>query len=104
MIIVTGQLTISPSQLQDMSEQIASAMQFARADAGCIAYSMAIEDAKNGRVIILEKWEDEASLKAHLSQPEVESFVELLQRVVTDIDLKMYDAQNERVVADVGAH
>ena len=103
MIIVTGELVIDPKDLANMRGQMRSATEVARAEANCITYVMAIEDEGTGSVVILEKWTDEAALQAHLARPEVQAFVGLLQRVVTEIDLRMYDASNERVVAGVGA-
>ena len=101
MIIITGQLVVQAEKVSEFQDRIKPVTDLATSEPGCIAYAMGIEDERSGRVVLLEKWSDEAHLLKHLERPEVAEFVGFLQEVVTDIELKMYDALHERDVAGV---
>lgn len=99
MIIVMGHITLQPS---DVSGFIADMQQFAtttRAEDGCLFFSATVEDAAAGRILVTERWRDQAALTAHLEAHATEVFVKIWAGRMTGEILK-FDAANERGLMD----
>jgi quinol monooxygenase YgiN len=65
-------------------------------DSGCLSYSMAIENRAEGICTIVERWANEASLKAHFASPHMASFVAAIDGAARSTGAMMYDVVNER--------
>lgn len=99
MIIVMGYITLQPS---DVSGFIADMQPFAtttRAEDGCLFFGATAEDAAAGRILVAERWRDQAALTAHLAAPATEAFVKIWAGRMTGEILK-FDAANERGLMD----
>lgn len=73
---------------------------FSSGSPGNLSYDAAVDDAQAGRLLIAERWHDQAALDAHLNAPEMKAFVQRWDGEMSG-DVRTYDASNERdMVAD----
>lgn len=99
MIIVMGYITLHPS---DVPGFIADMQHFAattKAEDGCLFFSATVEAAAAGRILVAERWRDQAALTAHLAAPATEAFVKIWAGKMKGEVLK-FDAANERELMD----
>ncbi len=66
MLIVAGHFDVDPSDRDAFVADRVAMMRASRAEAGCIAYAFSPDPIEPGRVLLFERWEDKASLAAHL--------------------------------------
>ena len=99
MVIITGTIRVeSEPELAKVRDALVRRAQRSRNDAGNIEYtfSQSLEDPTEIRLI--EKWESEASLQAHLQLPD-EEFDGVLQNTkMTAAVVEYCEATNERVL------
>lgn len=98
MIIVQGTVTADPAAIAELGDALKTMMTETRGEAGCLHYSLAVEDAAAGIISISERWADDAALKAHFTAPHMASFNARLKGKVHGMDIKLYDASGERGV------
>jgi quinol monooxygenase YgiN len=67
MLIVGGWFEVEPSERDAFVAGRLDSVRSSRAEKGCIEYTVAPDPADAGRVILYERWEDQASLDAHLA-------------------------------------
>ncbi len=65
MIIITGFIDFPPEDRHDVLEACSELQLATREQRGCLDYVWSADPAVPGRVYVFERWEDEASLKAH---------------------------------------
>ncbi len=105
MIIVIGRAEVDPAALTTVREAADAMMRATWGESGCLSYSLAVEDegdataGRNAVVTIAERWEDEAAIKAHGATDHMKAFNRAIGKSIRGIDVKMYDAANERSVA-----
>ncbi|CAK7261903.1 MULTISPECIES: putative quinol monooxygenase [unclassified Shinella] len=66
---------------------------------GNISYDAALDDPGMGRLLIAERWTDQAALSAHLNTEETKAFVARWQGRMRG-DVRKFDASNERSLQD----
>jgi quinol monooxygenase YgiN len=66
MLIVAGYFDVDPSDREAFIADRIDGMKKSRAEKGCIAYVLSADPIEAGRVLLFERWEDKASLAAHL--------------------------------------
>ncbi len=66
MLIVAGYFDVDPSERDAFIEDRVEAVKASRAEKGCIVYAFSADPIEPGRVLLFERWEDKASLAAHL--------------------------------------
>jgi len=69
-----------------------------RAEKGYLFYAVTLDDARAERMVVAERWRDQASLTAHLEGPQTASFQKWINRI--RIEALRYDASNERPIID----
>lgn len=103
MIIIMGRAEVEPARLAELRGALDAMMRATWAESGCLSYSLAVEsDGGDGRPAVLciaERWADAAALKEHFASPHMAAFNAAAAGAVLGIDIKMYDAANERAVA-----
>jgi quinol monooxygenase YgiN len=67
MVIVGGTLEVEPDRRDEFLAGRLDAMRASRAEAGCLEYVMSADPLEPGRVVLFERWADQASLDAHLA-------------------------------------
>lgn len=95
MLIVTGYLRLSPTDVPQFADDIGALIDITRSRDGCLFYATALDDPRIGSMLVVERWRDQAALTAHLAAPETVAFVARWQGRMSGEVLK-YDAANER--------
>jgi quinol monooxygenase YgiN len=67
MVIVAGSFVVVASDRDAFIEGRRSAMEASRAEPGCLDYVFAADPLDAERVVLFERWADQAALDAHLS-------------------------------------
>ncbi|MET0143216.1 MAG: antibiotic biosynthesis monooxygenase [Ilumatobacteraceae bacterium] len=67
MLIVAGVFQVDPDRRDEFIRGRAPAMEASRAEPGCLEYVFAPDPIVPGRVVLLERWTDEASLADHIA-------------------------------------
>jgi quinol monooxygenase YgiN len=66
MLIVAGFFDVDPSEREAFIADRVEVVKASRAEKGCITYAFSADPVEPGRVLLFERWEDKASLAAHL--------------------------------------
>ncbi|MFT7722981.1 MAG: putative quinol monooxygenase [Roseateles sp.] len=99
MLIVTGYMHIEPAHLAAFNRDLQALAVATRQRDGNLFYGIAIDDAARGRLLVAERWRDQAALTAHLHAPDTLAFVDQWGSLMRGEILK-YDAANERSLMD----
>ncbi len=67
MLIVVGSFEVEPARRDEFIASRRPAMEHSRAEPGCHEYTFAADPVVPGRIVLVERWEDEAALDAHLA-------------------------------------
>jgi quinol monooxygenase YgiN len=67
MVIVGGEFELDPELRDKFIESRGDMMRLSRSEPGCIEYTFAADPLKPGRVVLFEKWENQAALDAHIA-------------------------------------
>lgn len=95
MLIVTGYIHLVPTDVAAFISDMAAFGRAARARDGCFFFAAAPEDRVAGRILVTERWRDQAALTAHLTAENTIAFVSQWQHRMTG-DVAKFDAFNER--------
>ncbi|MFB0872894.1 MULTISPECIES: putative quinol monooxygenase [unclassified Sphingobium] len=95
MLIVTGYMHVEPMDVPRFHAELQGVAAVVRRRAGNLSYDAAVDDEPTGRMLIVERWHDQAALTAHLDAPETRAFVARWQGRMRG-DIRKYDASNER--------
>jgi len=66
-IVVGGEFEVDPDQRDAFIDERLELMRASRSEAGCLEYTFAADPLVPGRVVLYERWDDQASLDAHLA-------------------------------------
>ena len=67
MVIVGGTFELDPELRDKFIESRGDMMRTSRGEAGCIEYTFCADPLDPSRVVLFEKWTDQASLDAHIA-------------------------------------
>lgn len=91
MIIVMGHAKLAPGELDRLQAEMEKQVAATNAEEGCLYYNFARDVADADRLVISERWRDQAALDAHFSTPHMAHFNALIgQAKVLDISVKAY--------------
>ena len=96
MIIVIARVEADAARIDDLQPTLDAMMRATWEESGCLSYSMAVENKAAGIITIVERWESEAALKAHFSQPHMAAFNAAVAGAVRSIEARMYEVVNEK--------
>jgi len=99
MIILMGYLHLNPSDLNEFTADVQAIASSTRAEKGCLFYAVTLEDAPAGRMLIVQRWQDQESLTAHLERQKTAPFLKKWGNRIK-IDVLKYDASDERSFMD----
>ena len=94
MIIVGGTFEVEPGQREEFLASRHDGMRRSRAEPGCLEYTLSPDPLDPGRVMLYERWEDQASLDAHLSA--LRAGQPAAGIVPKSVSIKLYDVSGER--------
>jgi quinol monooxygenase YgiN len=99
MLIVTGTLSVLPSELADFVADLQALAVATRQRVGNLSYDAAILDASAGQLLVAERWQDQTALTTHLRADDTMAFVSRWQGHIWG-DIRKYDVANERALGD----
>lgn len=103
MIIVAGSAKVDPGSIARLRPVMRAMVDASRAEAGCVFYSLAVDDEAAGAITILEGWRDDAALRAHFATPHMAAFQAGAAGAILSVDAKIYDVAGERPLGFGGA-
>lgn len=99
MIIILGETEIDQAKLDEALPHLQAMMTATQAEAGCLAYKLLPDPFRPGVISIAERWADATALREHFVSPHMKAFNQLMVSFgVKGLNIKMYDASNERDV------
>jgi quinol monooxygenase YgiN len=96
MVIVAGVFTMDPGQRDAFLAGRMEMMRVSRAEKGCIEYTFAADPLDPGRVVLVEKWESQDDLDAHLAAIPAPAADAAPQVEPTSSSIVIYDVAGER--------
>ena len=93
MVIVIGTIAVDPARRDEFLAERVERMRTSRAEAGCLEYTFAADPLDPGRVLLTERWADQAALDAHLAAPSTAGTTAV---VPDDVSIVIYDVAGER--------
>ena len=95
MLIVLAEATLGEGALDEARAAFTAMIEASREEEGCISYSYAVDVLDPNKLIIVEKWVDEAALDYHFSTPHMVTFQKALGALdVTITELAKYQADD----------
>ena len=100
MIHVLAFVELNPGHREDFLKEFAKVAVLVRAEDGCIEYGAAVDaetdlpvQQKYGEnsVLIVEKWESQSHLKAHLAAPHMSEYRIQIKPFVKSVSLRVLD-------------
>lgn len=95
MLIVTGHVHVEPSDLDAFAADLQTLALATRQRDGNLFYVAAIDDPREGRLLVAERWRDPDSLAAHLRAADTMAFVKRWQGRMRS-EISKFDAGNGR--------
>jgi quinol monooxygenase YgiN len=95
MLIITGYMHVDPADVAQFMTELNALASATRKRPGSITYDAAVDDPRSGRLLISERWTDQAALSAHLQAADTMAFVGRWSGKMRG-DIRKYDASNER--------
>ena len=96
MIFVAGTMTMSPAVIDEFESDVATLRQKSLQEQGCRHYSLLVEDDVSGLVNVVEIWDDDEALAAHLKQPWTAEFFAKYVGHMQGSTLQIYDIAGVR--------
>lgn len=95
MLIVLGEATLGEGALDKARDAFTAAAKETRAEEGCIAYTFAQDVSDPAKLLIVEKWVDDAALAAHGKTPHMAAFRAAISGIdIAITDLKKYQSDD----------
>jgi quinol monooxygenase YgiN len=95
MIILMGYVHLNPSDVNEFTADVQSVVSSTRAEKGCLFYAFTLEDARAGRMLTVQRWQDQESLTTHVERHESAPFLKKWGNRMR-MDILKYDISNER--------
>jgi len=92
MVIVMGTFLVEPARRDEFLAEQVERMRASRAEDGCLEYTFSADPLDPGRVLLAERWADQAALDAHLAGPPPPP----LAVSPTSVSIVVYDVAAER--------
>ena len=67
MVIVGGSFEVDPDQREEFVASRHESMKKSRSEPGCLEYTVAADPIDPGRVVLFERWVDQAALDTHIA-------------------------------------
>lgn len=65
-VLITGTIEVDPDRRQGLLDAVRPLVERTRKEEpGCLEYAFTADTVEDGRVVVLERWADEATLAAH---------------------------------------
>lgn len=99
MIIVMGYAQAAPGEIDRIIDGMKAMVAATNAEDGCDHYGFSRDVHDPDRMIISERWRDQAALDAHFASPHMATFNALLGTVeIKDVSVRAYENGEMRVL------
>ncbi|MEC0123292.1 putative quinol monooxygenase [Paenibacillus pabuli] len=95
MILLMGYVHLNPSEVNEFTADVRDVVSSTRTETGCLFYAFTLEDSRAGRMLTVQRWEDQESLAAHVERHESAPFLMKWGNRMR-MDVQKYDISNER--------
>jgi quinol monooxygenase YgiN len=96
MIIIAGTISFDPAKRETLESGFNAMQAETLQEAGCLHYEIYNSRTEAGTVLILEKWESDEALAAHMQSPHMAAFGGVMGSIgITGIDIKKYSGATE---------
>jgi len=99
MIIVMGYIHLNPLDVDEFFIDIQKIISSTKVEKGRLFYSVTVDDAATGRMLVAERWQDQESLVEHLERQEMRTFLNKWETKIKS-DILKYDALNARALME----
>ena len=97
MILVIGHVMTSPKTSAEITRLCTEHSARSRAEPGCLAHNVHADCENPARLVFVERWADEAALKAHFAVPESQAFVKAVRALSpARTHMTVYSAEETR--------
>lgn len=94
MILITGYAIVKPEQLAEALRISLAHVHRSRLEPGCIFHAVSQDVEDPLRLVFVEKWADEAAIKAHFVVPESRAFGKALHKLAAQPpQMEVFEAQ-----------
>ena len=94
MVLITGCAQARPANLQEMLKISIEHVHRSRLEPGCIFYAVSQEAEDPLRPVFVEKWADQAAIKAYFAVPESRAFAKALYKLAAQPpQMEVFEAQ-----------
>jgi len=101
MILVDGRVKLAPGEIDRLHDAASEMARTTRNEPGCLDYAFAADLTDPDVLRVIERWEDESALAAHLASPHMAAFNALLAGArIEDISVKAYAADYIRTLME----
>jgi len=92
-LIVLAEATLGDGALEAARAAFTAMIETSREEEGCLGYSYAVDVLDANKLVIVEKWVDDAALAYHFSTPHMATFQQALAGLdVTITELAKYQS------------
>lgn len=96
MLIVAGEVVVPAGAVAKVQEALVDMQRATRAEAGCLAYSFAVEIGDETKIHIFERWESMDALQSHFKTPHMAAFGAAIASIQPQsMDLHAYEIAGE---------
>jgi quinol monooxygenase YgiN len=69
-VLIVGRITVDPQRRPELLSAVAPLVRKTREEEdGCLEYAFTADSVEDDRVVVVERWSDQASLAAHFEHP-----------------------------------
>lgn len=73
-----------PDRLEETRKELMDAVEWSRAEEGCVEYLLHIDRDNTNEFVFYEVWKDQAALESHNSRPEFTALIAKLDDLLTE--------------------
>jgi quinol monooxygenase YgiN len=95
-LIVGGSFELDPDQREEFMASRYDSVKKSRSEPGCLEYTLAADPIEPGRVVLYERWEDQAALDAHIAGMREAAASQASSVAPKSASLTIYDIAGER--------
>jgi hypothetical protein len=97
-LIVGGVFEVAPGERERFLGEKEAVIRASRAHDGCLEYTFAADPVEPGRVVLFERWADQAALDAHLALLRGDGAPPSGTVKPTSVSMRIYDVAGERSI------
>lgn len=90
-ISVIATITAKPESRADVRQALLAVRAPSRAEEGCLQYDLHVARDNPDRLVMIERWQDDATFDLHLATPHFAALAAALEGKVVGIDIERLD-------------